>query len=140
MKNIELVFDKGKEIVKWASLNLFGVSDAWDEKAVAIGVEKNRKLIAAVVYTDYHAHMIEMHIVSVDSSWATRHTLKVFFSYPFSQLKLNRVQAILAASNERAISMAERLGFTKEGHHPCAFMGGVDAVSYGMLKQNCKWL
>lgn len=124
----------------WASQQLFGCDDGFDEKARTIGVEKDGKLIAVVVYTDYHPHMIEMHIASIDSSWASRYTLKTFFSYPFSQLKLNRVQAILAASNERAISMIERLGFTYEGYHPKAYRGGVDAVSYGLLKSNCKWV
>ena len=130
----------GDGLCKWASLQLFGHPEGFDEKAVAIGVERNGKVIASVVYTDYHDHMIEMHIASVDKRWATRHNLKVFFSYPFHQLKLDRVQAILAASNEGAISMAKRLGFTQEGYHPKAFIGGVDAVSFGMLKQDCKWL
>jgi len=125
---------------EWASFQLFGHADGFDEKAKAIGVEKNGSIIASVVYTDYHPHMIEMHIASIDKTWATRHTLRTFFSYPFIQLKLERVQAILAASNEGAISMAKRLGFTFEGNHPKAFRGGVDAVSYGMLKSDCRWL
>lgn len=131
----------GDELLcQWASLQLFGHSDGFDHKARAIGVTKDDKIICVVVYTDYHDHMIEMHIASIDSRWATRYNLKVFFSYPFSELRLDRVQAILAASNERAISMAERLGFTQEGYHPKAFIGGVDAVSFGMLKPDCKWL
>ena len=135
-----LVYDRQKELLEWASLQLFGEPDGWDDKAVAIGVELEGKIIAVVVYTNYHPQMIEMHIASVDSRWASRYNLRRFFLYPFSQLGLGRVQAILAASNERAISMAKRLGFTYEGYHPQAFIGGVDAVSYGMLKHQCKWL
>lgn len=127
-------------LCQWASLLLLGRSDIFDHKARAIGVEKDGKLIAAVIYTNYRDHMIEMHIASVDKRWATRHNLKVFFSYPFSQLKLDRVQAITAASNEGAISMLGRLGFSREGYHPKAYDGGVDAISFGLLKPDCKWI
>lgn len=124
----------------WASNQLFGHPDCFDEKAKTIGVTRNEQLIAVIVYTDYYPHMLEMHIVSIDKRWATRHNLRTLFSYPFIQLGLERVQAILAASNEGAISMAERLGFKREGYHSKAYTGGVDAVSYGMLKHQCKWV
>lgn len=131
----------GDEVLcQWASLLLLGRPDIFDHKARAIGVEKDGKLIAAVIYTNYRDHMIEMHIASVDKRWATRHNLKVFFSYPFSQLKLDRVQAITAASNEGAISMLGRLGFSREGYHPKAYDGGVDAISFGLLKPDCRWI
>lgn len=128
-------------IKDWASQKLFGHPKGYDEKAVAIGAYLDNDLIAAVVYTDYHKdRSIEMSIVSIDSRWATRHNLKRFFAYPFIQLKLKRVQAVVSVHNEGAISMLERLGFKREGTHRCAYWDGKDAHSYGMLKHECRYI
>lgn len=137
---MSLVYGRDTELCDWTSLQLFGQPGKWDDKAKAIGVESNGKLIACVVYSDYHVHSIEMTIASLDKRWCTRHTLQAFFAYPFAQLKLGRVQAITAASNEGAISMLKRLGFTQEGFHRKACAGGVDAISFGMLAEECGWL
>lgn len=135
-----LVYDRQQELIEWASQGIFGTLDAWDEKAVAIGVEHEGKIIAAVVYTDYHPHCIDMHIYTVDKRWCNRHTLKAFFAYPFIQLGLERVQSVIRTDNEGAITLLKKLGYTREGTHPKAYFGGVDAYSYGLLKHQCKWI
>lgn len=135
-----LVYGEDAILCEWASWLLYQRPDAWDNKCKAIGVIRNKKLIAVVVYSNYFGHQIEMTIVSLDKKWGTRHNLRAFFLFPFAQLKLERVQAVAAASNEGTISMLKRLGFTQEGYHPKAYEGGVDAISFGMLKENCRWL
>lgn len=131
----------GKELVQWAAQRLANKADFFDDSAVAIGVSDGGKILASVVYTDYRDEIsIEMSIVSVDKKWATRHNLKAFFAYPFTQLKLKRVQAVTSVHNEGVISMLERLGFKREGLHRCAYWNGDDAYSYGMLSHECGWL
>ena len=136
-----LVYGADKEICAWASEIIFGHSEAFDEKSIAIGVIKDGALIAAVVYNNYHKNIsIEMSIASVDKRWATRHNLKAFFTYPFTQLNLGRVQTLCSSSDKGVIMFNKRLGFVPEGYHRKAWPLGGDAVSWAMLKDECRWL
>lgn len=84
--------------------------------------------------------MLEMTVASIDKQWATRHNLKALFSFPFIQLRLKRVNTQCDSQNEGLIMFNKRLGFKEEGRHKNAFPTGSDAISFGMLKEDCKWL
>lgn len=135
-----LVYGQDEHVAKWVGTQL-----AKDPAAFipckAIGIQRGGKLIAGVVYNNYLPNiLIEMTIASIDKSWATRHNLKALFAYPFTQLNLGRVQALCSAKNEGVQMFLKRLGFDYEGAHPMAYHDGGDAMSFGMLKQNCKWI
>jgi len=135
-----LVYDRSDEVAEWVGQHLMRDAEAF-KPCVAIGVEKNNRLIAGVIYNKYEPDLlIEMSIFSIDSSWATKYTLKALFLYPFAQLKLKRVQALCSANNEGVQMFLKRLGFTHEGTHPCAYHGGETALSFGMLKHQCNWI
>lgn len=136
-----IVFDKHEDVCRWASLLLFNEEDAFDEKSRAMAVIKNDKIIAAVIYTDYQPKLsIEMSVASVDKTWATRHNLKAFFKYPFIDLGVKRVTTLCSANRRDLIMFNKRLGFKPEGYHREADYHGGDSVSFGMLKDECKWL
>jgi hypothetical protein len=136
-----LVYGCDKELAQWASMQIFNNTDTWDDTVRAIGVKKNNHLIAAVVYSMYIPNvLIEMSVASVDKSWATRHNLKAFFKYPFIQLGLERVQTHCSATARDIIMFNKRLGFKPEGLHRKAWLSGGDAISFGMLKTECRWL
>lgn len=135
-----LIYGHDKELCEWASLGLFGVPDAFDDKCKAIGVFDG-KLIAAVVYSNYQPNIsIEMSIYSVDKKWATRHNLRQLFTVPFTQYNLRRIQALCSASNEGVIMFLKKLGFTHEGTHAQAHYDGGTALSFGMLRGDCRWI
>lgn len=140
-----LVYDQSALLCKWASLKLFNTDDGFDP-AKAIGVKLGDNIVAAVVYNNYVTDMnnnpllCEMSIVSVDKRWATRYNLRALFEYPFHQLKLKRVQALCSANDEGMQMFLKRLGFTHEGTHREAYRDGGDAMSFAMLKNECKWI
>lgn len=137
---MSLVYGKDEEVAIWVGKQLMRDAGAFIP-CKAIGIEKNGKLTAGVVYNQYqHGLLIEMSIASIDKSWATRHNLKALFSYPFIQLNLKRVQALCSLKDEGVQMFLKRLGFTQEGSHPCAYHDGGDALSFGMLKHQCKWI
>lgn len=136
-----LIYGCSKDVRSWVSNQIFGHPDNWDDKVEAIGVVKDGQLIAGVVYSDYHPNLsIEMSVASIDKTWATRHNLRAFFSYPFIQLGLKRVQTLCSALEGDTIVFNKRLGFQQEGSHREAWPLGGDAVSFGMLKHECRWL
>jgi len=138
---VTLVYDNHSEICEWASKGIFGNPSMFDRDCSAIGVMEDGRLIAGVIYNNYYPNIsIEMSIYSVDKRWATRQNLRAFFHYPFIQLNLKRVTTLCSANEGDIIMFNQRLGFSKEGFHPEAHASGDDAISFGMLKKDCRWL
>lgn len=136
-----IVYGADDAICKWVSTNLSGSDDMFDDKCKALGVVVGSELLAGIVYTQYIPNVsIEMTVFSIDKRWCSRHTLREIFCYPFIQLRLERTQAVCSANNEGVIMFLKRLGFSQEGFHRKAYFDGSDAVSFGMLKSECKWI
>jgi RimJ/RimL family protein N-acetyltransferase len=134
-----LVYGHDERVAAWVGERLMRDAEALNP-CKAIGIERDGKLIAGVVYNNYLGHLIEMTIASLDKRWCDRHNLKALFAYPFTQLGLRRVQALCSEKDEGVQMFLKRLGFTHEGTHPCAYHDGGTALSFGMLKHNCKWI
>lgn len=133
---MRLLFGSDEYICQWVSARV----DANIVKGKAIGViDGGDRLIAGVAYSNWRGCDIEMLCAAENMRWLSRVRLAAFFSYPFVQLGCLRVTAITAKRNKRARKFIERIGFRLEGTHPRA-LEGKDACSYGMLRENCKWL
>jgi RimJ/RimL family protein N-acetyltransferase len=113
---------------------------------VAIGIVIDNKLIAGVIWHNYHTDnydkplLIEVTLATIDKRWATRHTLKELFQYPFHQLGVKRVQATCSRKAKRVRLTLKRLGFSYEGIVREAHPNGGDAAHYSILKDECKWI
>lgn len=109
---------------------------------VAIGLAENGALIAGVVYESYHPQAsVAMHVAAEPGKqWATYKNLKVWFDYPFNQLKVQKVIAPVKGSNLVARRFNERLGFTEETRIKDACGAGDDLIIYTMTKDQCRFL
>lgn len=136
-----LLYGQDKLVAEWVSLKLFNVSNGFNSASRAVGIIKNDRIIAGVVYNNYVENILcEMSIASVDKSWCTRYNLKALFGIPFTQYNLRRVQSMCSVDDKGVQVFLERLGFQREGYHPEAYHDGSDVISYGMLKAQCKWI
>lgn len=132
-------------ITDWVSQGIFGKAGCF-EKSTSMGVVRDGKLICGVVYSNYQETYtgeplsIEMSVYSIDKKWSNRYTLYRFFAYPFIQLRLERVQTTCSAQDEGVIMFNRRLGFINEGMHRMAWPMGGDALSWSMLKSECRWI
>lgn len=106
----------------------------------ALGVVRNGVLLGGVVYHAYVVHDVQVSIAMERSGWALPGTLRALFDYPFNQLGVRRMTAIVGRKNKKSRRLVEGLGFKLEGVHPKGADGIEDAMSYGLLKENCKWI
>lgn len=106
----------------------------------AIGVYHNGRALAGVVYLNYRETNIEVTIAADDPRWCRKGVLAGLFSYPFIELGVRRMTAIIPASNERSIKLCRGLGFSEEGRHPELFPDGSAGISLGMVRKDCRWL
>lgn len=114
------------------------------DKYTALGVVRRGVFVGGVVYHNFHelpfGNLIEVSIAFDDASWALPQTLRTLFTYPFINLDCVRMTAVVGENNNRSRKMVQGLGFTQEGVHPKARDGRETAFSYGLLREDCRWI
>ena len=96
--------------------------------------------VATVLYGDHSPRIdIRMHVAG-EGNWFNRTSADVFFGYPFRELGLRRVTALIAKSNRKSRNLVEKLGFVREGAARQGAPNGENLILYGMLRKECKWL
>jgi len=131
-----IIFGADDYLKSWAAerigIDQFGPS-------VAIGVERDNQIICAAIYHDLREGQIEASIAASSRRWANRSVLHALFAYPFNQVGAHRLLVTCNEANEKAMKMNSQLGFTQEGKLRQMYAPH-DAVIWGMLKDECKWI
>lgn len=146
MKKAVLVVDK--KIGEWVARHLPASEDIKSAadfgKYVSMGYVRDGKPIVGVVYNAYrelrHGNDIRVTIVATSRLWATKEIISTLISYPFQKAGCMRITAIIREGNDASVQLARRLGFRKEGVIRKAYNGKANALVFGMLKSECKWL
>ncbi len=140
-----LCYDRQNDVCRWASSQLYGRDDVFNGDK-AIGWIKDGQIFGATIYSDFKTDAkgklfsCEMTGICLDKRWANRYILRELFAYPFTQLKLKRVQMITSVNAGGVNNVVSKLGFTKEGILRQGYVLGGDAVIWGMLQQDCEWI
>jgi len=132
-----LVAGQDKAICRWVGDRL-GIDDFGACKTM--GFIDHGVLVAGVVFNNYRHPNIEASIATSTPRWCNRGILSAIFHYPFIQAGCTRVTATTEATNQPARAFLCRLGFQQEGVIRQALPGGADAVIYGLLRDECRWL
>lgn len=92
----------------------------WDElgqleKYCALAIIHNEKLIAGVVYHNYHPDngIVEMSAYSDSKRWLTKKTIRDIFDLPFNKLNCQMVVMRVSEFNDDMIGIARRFGFSE---------------------------
>lgn len=131
---------RGCDFREWVRERIPVIRHPFPDTAMCIGFGDEKRLLGAVVYTDYNGYNMHASIaVEPQSNWANRRVLKALFSYPFKDNNCIRLTALCAKRNKASRSMVERMGFKYEGNMRRGFETD-DLIAYGMLKEECPWL
>lgn len=111
------------------------------EGMVAIGLERDKQLIAGVLYEGINSQNAWMHVAAKPkTNWLTRAYLRACFVYPFVVCDLKRVSGYVDASNKAARRLDEHLGFREEARLQGAATDGGDVILYVMWRNECRFL
>lgn len=105
----------------------------------AIGIERDGKLIAGIVYSDFNGNNILADIAGEGKRWLTPELLWFMFYYPFEQAGAKRITACVEQTNIVSQQFVTNLGFELEGVMERAGRTG-DLLIYRMFKENCRYL
>lgn len=104
----------------------------------AIGLERDGKIIAGVVYSGFNGSCITADIRGI-GRWANREYLRAIFDYPFLQAGVKRITAVVESDNETSQKFVKHLGFVHEATLRHAGRSG-DLLVFRMFRDECKWL
>lgn len=136
-----IVLGRDAEVQRWVGAHVTPAIEDFGA-SVAIGVSSPEgALLAGAVYNNWRHPNIEITFAVESHKWASRSAIACILRYPFVQLGCLRITAFTAARNDRARAFLVNplIGFEQEGYHPNGFPED-DAVSYGLLRWNCRWL
>lgn len=130
-------FTDADTIAPWVSARIPGHPEWVNPKAVG-WIDRDR-IIAGVVYSHYSPGLNLEMSVALEGRFPPRAFVEAFI-YPFIELGLPRVTALVGADNRRSIKLVEGMGFVHEGRLRRAAPGGQDLLVLGMLREECRFL
>lgn len=134
----EITHDNIPALLAWAAEKI-GIR-CFKPDARAFGVMRRGELCAVIVYDSFSECDCNMHVASDGrSDWLSRDVLIRAFGYPFIELKMRRVTALIPEKKTAAIRFNEHLGFKLEGRCPEA-MPDDDIQIRGMLRRECRFI
>lgn len=103
-------------------------------------VSDDKDFVGGVVFTNFRKTDIEVSCASESAAaWRDR-VPHAIFKYIFDQLGCVRCTSITVKGNKKARAFLEALGFQLEGNIRLGYHGDRDALIYGLLRSECRYL
>lgn len=116
---MRLVFGEDQHVAQWTANRIPAMAGSpFAPPFTAIGVADDAGApLAGVVYSNYNpvAGVIEVSMAAASPRWARRGVIRALLHYPFKQLAVQKVFAVLPSTNTRALRFIEGIGFRREG-------------------------
>ena len=128
------------EIAAWIEHRVPYTTNLAPARCIAFRRRADREIIYGGAFNEYRGRDIQYHAACDDPAVLTRSRIRLLFAYPFTQLGVERISCVVAASNRRSRKVVEGLGWRQEGVIRRFFADDEDGVLYGILKTECKWI
>lgn len=130
-------FTQRPEYLAWAEARL---GQKFDRRSVTwlTSLSQSGNILGVVVFSRFTTGNCEITVVSASPAFLSKGLIRASVVYTFVQMNMRRVTAFIAVSNEKSLSLAQRLGFRIEGTVRSWFPTG-DAYILGLLREECVW-
>lgn len=134
------------DLLAWCAAHL-SPGASFQVGSVAMGVARDNELLAVAAFDNFRRSpagkplSIECSIAAVSPRWMTKGTIRAILQYPFCQLGVQRLTALVQEKNERSVKMLNGLGFVREGYVRASVEDGSGIYVTGMLREEARrWL
>lgn len=103
-------------------------------------LDDNNDFVAGIVFSNFRGTDVEVSCASDTPAAWRPHVCRAIFKYVFEQLGCVRCTSITVKGNRKARSFLESLGFQLEGNVRLGYDGTKDALIYGLLRSECRFL
>jgi len=137
---VDYLYGCEDKLLPWVEARIKGAGFERDV-AKAIGVAREGKIIACVVYDEFKKGQCQMSVASDGGKrWLSREYLVRVFAYPFLQCGLHRVYSLISIENWQSLKLCRGLGFIQEGLLRQAGEKHEDMMLLAMLRHECRFL
>lgn len=126
---------QGEEVGRWVAQRIAG--EFYSETSSAIGLTKDGKIIAGVIYENWNRASIFCHIAL--EGRMTKAYLKAIFDYPFNVCNVKKIIVPVVSNHAKSIKLVTNMGFTEEARIKDGSENG-DIIFLTMTKENCRFL
>lgn len=135
-----VLFGADAMVAAWVSARMPVQPHAGFGPCAALGILRDDRLMGGVVFSGFVGHDIQVSGAVDPSFRCSPAALRLILAYPFLQLGCARLSLRTGRRNKRARAFAERLGFRIEGVVRKGLNGSQDAMLYGLLRADCRYL
>ena len=72
--------------------------------------------------------------------WCTHENIRLIFSFGFEHLGCTRISTFVREGHVKSSKLVKHVGFRREGVLRQAHDGRTNAIAFGMLRNECRWL
>jgi RimJ/RimL family protein N-acetyltransferase len=126
---------QGEEIGHWVAQKIEGGYFA--EQSSAIGLMKDGKILAGVIYENWNKQTVFCHIAI--QGRLTKSYLKAIFDYPFNVLNVQKIIVPVVTDNQKSIKLVTNMGFAEEARIKDGSPLG-DIIFMTLAKKDCRFL
>jgi len=148
-----ILYHADAEVIAWVNAHMgagvvakqaygFGIlDDGWDTET-AISNLKDALAAGVYFYDQYDANEDDISDVTAcvyikDKRAIKPRVVRKILEYPFNQLGVRRISAMIDEANVEALDQAQRIGFQIEGYKRFMAPNGRRAVMLGLLPEEC---
>ena len=98
--------------------------------------------VAGVVASNFRGTDCEISMAAETANWARKGIMRIIFEYIFYRNNCNRCTCVVknVRESKRTRRFLEGIGFVLEGNMRRAYDGQNDALIYGLLREDCRFL
>lgn len=126
------------DVMMWVADRVPGFQPSTGAKA--LGVVRDGKIIAGVVYDQWNGVHVLASIAADTPGWASKSSLFHLFSYPFETLGCEAISVLVPSSNLQSLNLATKLGFEPEAIVTFAAHDGSSLIVMKMFREKCRWI
>ena len=126
---------QGAEIGNWVAKKI--KSAYFAEQSSAIGLQKDAKTIAGVIYENWNKRTVFCHIAI--EGRLTKLYLKAIFDYPFNVLNVEKIVVPVSENNQKSIKLVHNMGFEEEARIKDGSPDG-DIIFMTLARKDCRFL
>jgi RimJ/RimL family protein N-acetyltransferase len=104
-----------------------------------VSFSRKGNLLGGALFSGYTGASITAHMAGTQRNWASKEVLFAVFDYVFRQLSCERVFGFIKANNERALTIAKKLGFNEIVVIPRVY-SDTDVIVVCLEKSDCRWM
>lgn len=123
------------DIGHWTALRVQGSFHV--EHAQAIGLKREGRIVAGVIYENWNGRSIVCHI-AIEGRMTPQYVATIF-DYPFRVCDVDKIIAPVAESNAESIRLVEKMGFREESRISDSHPDG-DMLFFTMTRKACRFI